>query len=53
MWNEEHDLFEALDEHELETEFIDDFSDVALDAQIDEDAPEEAFDEDNLYDDED
>ena len=52
MWEEECDIFEALDEHDLETEFIDDFSDVALDAEIDEDAPEGAFDEENLYDDE-
>ncbi len=53
MWEEERDIFEALDEHDLETEFIDDFSDVALDAEIDEDPPEGAFDEESLYDDED
>jgi len=53
MWDEECDIFEALDEHDLETEFSDDFSDMALDAEIDEDAPEEAFDEESLYDDED
>jgi hypothetical protein len=53
MWDDECDIFEALDEHDLETECSDDFCDLALDSDVDEDAPEEAFDEDNLYDDED
>lgn len=53
MWEEECDIFEALDEHDLETEFIDDFSDIAFDAEVDEAAPEGAFDEEDLYDDED
>lgn len=53
MWDEECDIFDALDEHDLETEFADDFADVELEYEIAEDAPEEAFDDDNLYDDED
>ena len=53
MWDEEHDIFETLDEHDLESEFIDDFSDVALDSEIDENVAEGAFDEESLYDDED
>ena len=53
MLSEEYDIFEALDEHDMETEFIDDFYDMAPDSEIDEDAPEEAFNDDSLYDDED
>ena len=53
MWDEERDIYEVLDEHELETEFIDDFSDVTLDSEIEEAPPVEAFDEEDLYDDED
>ncbi len=53
MWDEERDIFEALDEHDLETEFIDDFSDVAIDSEIEEVPLVEAFDEEELYDDED
>jgi hypothetical protein len=53
MWDEECDIYDALDEHELETECIDDFADVELDSDIHEDAPEELLDEDSLYDDED
>jgi len=36
MWEEERDIFEALDEHDLETDFIDDFTDIGFDAETDE-----------------
>ena len=51
MWEEECDIFEALGEHDLETDFIDDFSDIGFDTETNEDAPEGAFDEENFYDD--
>ena len=53
MWDEERDIYETLDEHDMETDFIDDFYDMAPDSEFDEDALEEEFDEDSLYDDED
>ena len=53
MWDEECDIYDALDEHNLETEFVDDFADVELEYDLIEDAPGEALDDDSLYDDED
>ncbi|MBN2313713.1 MAG: hypothetical protein JXM79_07265 [Sedimentisphaerales bacterium] len=54
MWDEEREIFDDFDDQDADLEFIDDLTDVALDAsEFDEDAPEEAFDEENLYDDED
>lgn len=54
MWDEERDIYDAFDDQDADFEFIDDLSDVALDSsELDEDYPEEAFDDDNLYDDED
>ena len=32
MWDEEHDILEALEEHDLECESDDDFSDLELDS---------------------
>jgi hypothetical protein len=46
MWNDESGIFEALDEHELECESNEDFSDLELDSDMVEDAEEE-FDEDD------
>lgn len=51
MWDEEREIFDAFDDQDVDFEFIDDLTDVALDSsEFDE---EEAFDEENLYDDED
>jgi len=44
MWDDESGIFEALDEHELECESNEDFSDLELDSDMAEDAEEE-FDE--------
>lgn len=53
MWDEERDIYEALDEHDLETEFNDEFSEVALDSEMEDVPPVEALDAEDLYDDED
>ena len=53
MWDEEREIYDALNDQDVDLEFIDDFTDVALDSsEINEDAPE-AFDEEDLYDEED
>ncbi len=46
MWDDESGIFEALDEHELECESNEDFSDLELDSDMVEDAEEE-FDEED------
>ena len=54
MWDEEREIYDVLNEEDVDFDFIDDFTDVALDSsEIDEDAPEGAFDEESLYDEED
>lgn len=47
MWDDESRIFEVLDEHDLECESNDDFSDLELDSDVAEDAEEEDFDEDD------
>ena len=47
MWDDEADIFEVLDEHDLECESDDDFSDLELDSDTAEDAEEEDFDEED------
>jgi len=54
MWDEERELYDALNDQEADFEFIDDFTDVALDSsEIEEDAPEEDLDDESFYDEED
>jgi hypothetical protein len=50
MWDEEREIFDAFDEQDVDFEFIDDLTDVALDSS---EFDEDAFDDENLYDDED
>jgi len=49
MWDDESDIFEAMDEDDSECESADDLSDLELDSDLAEDAEEEAFDEDDPY----
>lgn len=49
MWDEEHDIFEALEEHSFECESSDDFSDSALDSNGADGAEESMLDEDDTY----
>lgn len=54
MWDEERELYDALNDQEADFEFIDDFTDVALDSsEIEGDAPEGDLDDESLYDEED
>jgi len=46
MWDDESGVFEALDEHELECESNEDFSDLEIDSDVAEDAEEEEEEED-------
>lgn len=43
MWDEEHDLTEALEEHDLECESTDDFSDLGFDSSIADAAAEDTY----------
>jgi len=47
MWDDESNIFKALDEHDLECEPDEDFSDLELDSDVAEDAEEEDFDEED------
>jgi hypothetical protein len=47
MWDDESNIFKALDEHDLEYESDEDFSDLELDSDVAEDAEEEDFDEED------
>ena len=50
MWDEEPDIFEALEEHSFEYESSDDFSDLELNSDIAEEFEEEdALDKDGKY----
>jgi hypothetical protein len=43
MWDDEPDLMEALEEHDLECESTDDFSDLAFDSSIADAAAEDTY----------
>lgn len=43
MWDEEPDIVEALEEHDLECESADDFSDFGFDSSITEGAAEDTY----------
>ena len=47
MWDDESSIFKALDEHDLECEPDEDFSDLELDSDVADDAEEEDFDEED------
>lgn len=47
MWNNETDIFEALDEHDFECESTDDFFDLDFDSDIVECIEENPFDEED------
>ncbi len=49
MWDEEPDILEALEEHSFESESPDDFSDLELDSDIEDEAEEDMLDEDDTY----
>ncbi len=49
MWSEEPDILDALDEHDFECESTDDFSEIALDSDIEDEAQEDEYDEDSAY----
>ena len=49
MWDDESDIFEAMDEDDSESESGEDLSDLELASDLAEDGEEEALDEDNPY----
>jgi hypothetical protein len=49
MWDDESDIFEAMDEDDSESESGEDLSDLELDCDLTEDVEEEPFDEDGPY----
>ena len=49
MWDEEPDIFEALEEHSFEYESSDDFSDLELNSDIADGFEEDVLDKDGTY----
>lgn len=49
MWDEDPDIFDAMDEHEFENDSVDDFADLELASEMGELSEGEAFEEYGSY----
>jgi hypothetical protein len=49
MWSEEPDILDALEEHDFECESTDDFSEMGLDSDVEEEVHEDEYEEDSAY----